>query len=191
DFYILYTQYADYPYIPGFVADGDEDNYEGRSWDYFGGQWFETDGSAGNYMIRALVDYGEDAPDLAKPVINTPNDGELTNESNIEVSGNATPESEVQLTNNGENLEKVEDDDDGSFHVEVSLNEGENELQAVAISDGSPVSASDTVTVTLDTETPELSIDSPEDGEILSEDTVTVKGTVSDDHLEAVYVNGE
>src|SRR5699024_3247946 len=72
DFYILYTQYADYPYIPGFVADGDEDNYEGRSWDYFGGEWFETDGSAGNYMIRALVDYGGDAPDLAKPVINTP-----------------------------------------------------------------------------------------------------------------------
>ncbi|MUV37304.1 Bacillopeptidase [Lentibacillus sp. JNUCC-1] len=191
DFYILYTQYADYPYVPGFVADGDKDNATGRSWDYFGGQWFQAEDDVGNYMIRSVVDYGDDAPNLEKPVINKPEFGELTNDASIELAGDATPDSAIEITNNGENIGETEVDSAGQFTLNVDLDEGENKLRAIAVSGGTPVAASDPVSLVLDTKAPELTIDSPDDGETINEDTVLVKGTVSDDHLDWVRVNDE
>lgn len=68
DFYILYSQADDYPYVPGFVTDGDKNNWAARSWDYIGGQWFKSNQSLGNYMIRAVVDYGTEAQSVQAEV---------------------------------------------------------------------------------------------------------------------------
>ena len=40
DFYVVYLQADDYPYVPGFVADGDQNNWAARSWDYIAGNGF-------------------------------------------------------------------------------------------------------------------------------------------------------
>src|SRR5699024_8476303 len=45
--------------------------------------------------------------------------------------------------------------------------------------------------VTLDTEAPELTIESPSDGEMTNRETATVEGTVSDANLDTVTVNGQ
>lgn len=68
DFYIVYTQADDYPYVPGFVTDGDKNNWAARSWDYIGGHWFKANQSLGNYMIRAVVDYGAEAQSVPAEV---------------------------------------------------------------------------------------------------------------------------
>jgi hypothetical protein len=46
------------------------------------------------------------------------------------------------------------------------------------------------VTVTLDTVAPTLTIDSPVDGDLTNRETVTVEGTVADENLDSVEVNG-
>ncbi|WP_461183396.1 hypothetical protein [Virgibacillus kimchii] len=43
----------------------------------------------------------------------------------------------------------------------------------------------------MDTEAPDLTVTSPEDGENTNRETATVEGTVSDDHLDTVTVNGQ
>lgn len=88
DFYILYSQADDYPYVPGFVSDGDRTNWAARSWDYIGGQWFQSNQSIGNYMIRAVVDYGVDTVPVAPKITlkNSDMDGELPFNVNVEVS---------------------------------------------------------------------------------------------------------
>lgn len=188
DFYIAYLQADDYPYIPGFVTDGDSSHFAERSWDYIGGQWFQADESAGNYMIRAEVDYGGEA-DIIQPVITTPEPDLLTNEKNITIEGTATPSTAAQVTNNGEVVDQVDVDDDGSFSLPMVLTEGENELVVTSLVDDEAVAESEAVTVTLDTEAPQLSIDSPQDGEIIDSPKITVTGTATDQHLEEVLVN--
>ncbi|WP_461183397.1 hypothetical protein [Virgibacillus kimchii] len=43
----------------------------------------------------------------------------------------------------------------------------------------------------MDTEAPDLTVTSPEDGENTNRETATVEGMVSDDHLDTVTVNGQ
>lgn len=190
DFYIAYLQAADYPYVPGFVSDGDAQNAAGRSWDYIGGQWFQANEDLGNYMIRAVVDYGETA-EVAEPVITSPVNGGITNEENITVEGSASPAATIQLMNNGEEVVKESVSDTGEFAIPMTLLEGENELTVVTLVDESPVNESDAVTITLDTEAPALTIDSPQDGDVIKEKTITVEGAIRDDHLDVVEVNGQ
>src|SRR5699024_12260492 len=45
--------------------------------------------------------------------------------------------------------------------------------------------------VTLDTEAPDLSIDSHKDGDKTNRETATIEGSVDDDHLDSVEVNGQ
>src|SRR5699024_1737719 len=190
DFYIAYLQADDYPYVPGFVTDGDSFNFAERSWDYIGGQWFQAEEDTGNYMIRADVDYGEE-PTVTAPVITSPDSGVMINNEKIDVEGTATPETTLQLNNNGEEVVSVEVGEDSSFTIPITLAEGENEFVAHSIIDGKPVAESDAVTVTLDTESPNLSIESPQDGETIESEVVTVMGTVQDEHLDRVEVNGQ
>src|SRR5699024_4696271 len=126
DFYIAYLQADNYPYVPGFVTDGDSFNFAERSWDYIGGQWFQAEEDTGNYMIRAEVDYGEE-PTVTAPVITSPDSGVMTNNEKIDVEGTATPETTLQLNNNGEEVVSVEVGEDGSFTIPITLAEGENE----------------------------------------------------------------
>ncbi|WP_246569777.1 cell wall-binding repeat-containing protein [Lentibacillus saliphilus] len=191
DFYIVYTQADDYPHVPGFVADGDAKNATGRSWDYFGGQWFQANTRYGNYMIRAVVDYGKDVPDMSKPIISSPEPNTFTNESNITVEGTASPEVDLQLRNNGVEQARAVSDEDGTFSFSTSIEEGENALTVVSLYEGAPVNASEVTTIIKDTTLPALNIESPVDGQITNKESVIVSGTVGDDHLEVLKVNGE
>src|SRR5690625_1280930 len=190
DFYIAYLQADDYPYVPGFVTDGDSINFAERSWDYIGGQWFQAEESTGNYMIRADVEYGDD-PDVTAPVVTSPESGMMTNKEEMDIEGTATPETTLQLKNNGEEVDSVEVGEEGEFTIPIILSEGENKLVATSIIDGRPAAESDTVSVTRDTESPTLSIESPQDGETIDSEVVMVEGTVQDEHLDRVEVNGQ
>ncbi|MDY0404828.1 S8 family serine peptidase [Virgibacillus sp. 179-BFC.A HS] len=190
DFYIAYLQADNYPYIPGFVSDGDSQHATGRSWDYIGGQWFHANESYGNYMIRADVAYGE-ASTVVRPEITTPEDGMFTNEENITVEGTAAPDATIQLLVNGEEAMMTDADSAGQFFASVPLAEGENELLAVMVAEDGLEYQSEPVTVILDTKRPTLTIDSPQDGDVLTKRKVMVKGKTADEHIHEVKVNGK
>lgn len=189
DFYIAYLQADDYPYIPGFVTDGDSSNYAGRSWDYIGGEWHESNEDAGNYMIRANVDYGDEQA-ITEPEITSPDDNSYTNDEDITVEGEADKGSTVTILNDEKEVTTTEVHDDGSFSAPITLEDGENVLTAVASVESGTSEQSSPVTVTLDQDSPEVTIDSPEDGAETDMD-ITVEGTATDDYLAAVEVNGE
>ena len=54
DFYIAYVQLSDYPNCEGLCEDYTEP--DGRSWDYWWGEWYLWEGS--DYMIRCVVELG-------------------------------------------------------------------------------------------------------------------------------------
>ncbi|MBR7794557.1 S8 family serine peptidase [Agaribacter marinus] len=185
DFYMVYIQTAPNTGAPGLATDESSPNAE-RSYQLVGGAWSKSPANEGNYMIRARVNY-----EVEEPVITSPAEDMITNETELTVEGTASPTTTVQLMNNGEEAGTAEIGDDGSFAIPVELMEGANELTAVSLLDGTPTGESDPVTVTLDTESPELTIDSPKDGEKSNRETVTVEGSVSDTNLDFVEVNGQ
>lgn len=186
DFYMVYVQTEENEFAPLLGIDTDEP-FAGRSYQGEpGGIWSQLPANDGNYMIRARVSYEVETPEIA-----TPEDGLVTNEEEMTVEGTATPETDVKVENNDKEVDVVEVDEDGAFEVDASLDEGENELSVVTLVDSEETKASDLVTVTLDTDAPDLTIDSPDDGEKSNRETVTVEGKAKDDHLETVTVNGE
>lgn len=140
----------------------------------------------GNYMIRALVDY-----EAAVPVITSPEDKAYTNKENVTVKGKASPGTTVTLYNGDKEAGETKTAEDGTYEAGVSLSKGENKLTAAASTDSGTTDASSPVTVTLDQDKPELTLDNPKNGEKINKEAVTVKGTVSDDNLKEVKVNGK
>ncbi|MBP2076442.1 S8 family peptidase [Oceanobacillus polygoni] len=185
DFYMVYIQTGTNPNVPGLATDENGPNAE-RSYQYVGGAWSPSPAAEGNYMIRARVAYG-----VENPVITSPEEDFITNETELTVEGTASATTTVQLLNNGEEAGTAEIDEDGTFALPVELAEGENEFQAVSLLDDVQVGESETVTVTLDTEAPELTIDTPADGDKVNRESVTVEGTVADENLDFVEVNGQ
>ncbi|ASN07332.1 peptidase S8 [Virgibacillus necropolis] len=185
DFYMVYIQTDPNPVTPALATDESSPNAE-RSYQYVGGAWSQSPTAEGNYMIRARVSYEVDAP-----VITSPAEDKITNEPNITVEGTASPTTTVQLVNNGEEVGTADVGDDGNFAIPTELTEGENEFKAVSLLNGAQTGESAPVTVTLDTQAPELTIDSPQDGDKTNRETVTVEGAVSDANLDFVEVNGQ
>ncbi|WP_285859169.1 S8 family peptidase [Bhargavaea ginsengi] len=185
DFYMVYIQSHANPNTPGLATDEDGPNAN-RSYQFVGGAWSPAPEAEGNYMIRARVDY-----EVTTPAITSPSDGQLTNEADITVEGTASATTEIRLDNNGEEVGTATVGDDGKFSFDLTLAEGENTFTATSLLDGRETGVSAPVTVTLDTALPELTIDSPADGEKTNRETVTVQGSVSDANLDWVEVNGQ
>nr|WP_306798675.1 S8 family serine peptidase [Oceanobacillus saliphilus] len=185
DFYMVYIQSDPHPNAPGLATDENGTN-AGRSYQYVGGAWSQSPTSEGNYMIRARVAYG-----VEDPVITSPAAGLVTNEASVTVEGTASSTTTVKLLNNGLEIGTAEIGNEGTFAIPAELAEGENEITAVTVVNGEDATTSEAVTVTLDTVSPELTIDSPLDGDMTNRETITVEGTVSDEHLESVEVNGQ
>lgn len=185
DFYMVYIQRDVNTNAPGLATDENGPNAE-RSFQYVGGAWNQSPADEGNYMIRARVNY-----EVEEAVITSPEDGLITNETEVTVEGTASPTTFIKLVNNGEEVDTVEVGDDGKFAIPATLAEGDNELVAVTILDDTEIMESEPVTVVLDTEAPALTIDNPEDGEKTNRETVTVEGTVEDANLDYVEVNGQ
>lgn len=183
DFYMVYVQTNVDNYSPGLASDVDGP-YAGRSYEHVSGFWDQSNEIEGNYMIRARVAYEVDAP-----VINSIEDGYITKEKAITIEGTGSPGTKVKLLNGGEDVGMVNVGEEGSFNISTELTEGENELSAVSMVDGEETKESNPVTVYLDTQAPELTVESPQDGDKTNRETVTVEGTVADEHLEFVKVN--
>jgi bacillopeptidase F len=185
DFYMVYIQTHENTKAPALATDEDGPNAK-RSYQFVSGDWEASPAEEGNYMIRARVDYEIDTPEITSP-----EDGTLTNDADVTVEGTASPTTTIQLENNGEEAGSQKVGDDGKFSVPMKLTEGENAITAISQKDGNPVGESDPVTVVLDTKAPELTIDNPKDGDKTNKETVTVEGTVKDENLDTVEVNGQ
>ncbi len=184
DFYMVYIQTAANPYAPGLATDENGTNAK-RSYQFVG-SWSPAPAAEGNYMIRARVSF-----EVFEPEITSPETGTVTNEENIVIEGTATPTTTISLHNNGQEVDSIVIGNDGKFSFQTVLTEGANEFTAVSLLDGRKTGTSNPVTVTLDTMKPELTITNPKDGETTNRETITVEGTVVDDHLKSVTVNGQ
>ncbi|MED3554018.1 S8 family serine peptidase [Cytobacillus praedii] len=185
DFYMVYIQSAINTSSPGLATDENGPNAK-RSWQLVGGAWTPSPAEEGNYMIRSTVNY-----EVTAPVITSPKDGDYTKEGTVKVEGTTSPAATVKIFNNDEEIATTEATASGTFSAEVSLTEGENILTAKVTTDLGSTDASNPVKIIFDQTSPELEIISPEDKSQTNKETVTVEGTVSDEHLESVKVNGQ
>ncbi|NYE03934.1 bacillopeptidase F (M6 metalloprotease family) [Bacillus niacini] len=184
DFYLVYIQAGINTASPGLATDEDGENAI-RSWQLVGGAWSPSPEEEGNYMIRAVVDY-----EVTAPTITTPVDGSFTNVGTVKVEGKAAPTTTVHIYNHGEEIGTAEAANNGTYAVDVSLQEGENSLTAKASTVQGITDPSAPAIVVYDPTAPELAITSPADGGKINKETVTVTGTVVDDYLNSVTVNG-
>jgi bacillopeptidase F len=184
DFYLVYIQAGINTASPGLATDEDGENAL-RSWQLVGGAWSPSPEEEGNYMIRAVVDYEVTAPSITAPV-----NGSFTNVGTVTVEGKAAPTTTVHIYNHGEEIATVEATDSGTYAVEVTLQDGENTLTAKASTVQGITDASTPVEVIYDPNAPELAITNPTNGGKINKETVTVNGTVADEHLQSVTVNG-
>lgn len=185
DFYMVYIQSAENPYAPGLATDTDGENAK-RSWMLYGGKFSPTPKDEGNYMIRAVVNY-----EVKAPVITSPTDGFFTNQGSVIVEGKSAPTTAVKIFNNGKEATAVQTDQNGKFAAEVQLNEGENLFTAKASTNSGTTDPSAPVKVVYDKTKPKLFIDKPVNNFKSNKEAVTVEGTVSDQHLDWVKVNGQ
>src|SRR5699024_7494645 len=102
DFYMVYVQTAANTGAPGLATDETSPN-AGRSYQLVGGSWEQSPANEGNYMIRARVAYEVEAP-----VISSPTEDFITNESDVTIEGTASPTTTIELQSNGEAVDSVE-----------------------------------------------------------------------------------
>ncbi|MFZ7946334.1 S8 family serine peptidase [Neobacillus sp. 19] len=184
DFYLVYIQADVNTKSPGLATDENGTNAK-RSWQLVGGAWSPSPEDEGNYMIRAVVDYEVTAPTITSPI-----DGTFTNVETVNVKGEAAPTTKVHIFNKGKEVATVDTKNDGTYAVDVKLAKGENQLTAKASTSQGMTDASAPVKVIFDADAPELTIGAPTDGSKINKETVTVSGTVADDYLNFVLVNG-
>ncbi|WP_211748913.1 S8 family serine peptidase [Paenibacillus sp. Marseille-Q4541] len=185
DFYIVYIQTPAGTSAPGLATDESSTNAE-RSWQRASGAWSPSPVDEGNYMIRAIVRYPINAPIITTPLTDT-----FTNEDTITVKGTSPANGSTLKVYNGEEIAGEATIEDGKFELNIDLSVGENVLTAEAIIGGDITDRSAPVTVTLDKTAPVLTVTSPEDGEKTNAEAYTVRGSVYDDYLSTVTVNGQ
>ncbi|MFJ7826052.1 S8 family serine peptidase [Psychrobacillus sp. NPDC096623] len=185
DFFMVYRQTFANPNTPGLATDENGVNAE-RSYQGVSGAWSPSPAAEGNYMIRARVSY-----EVVGPIITSPEAGLVTNEPQFTVEGTASPTTTIKLKQNGEDAGSVVVDESGKFSIETELTEGSNKFVAVSVLNDRVTGQSEPATVILDTVKPKLTIDSPVNGEKTNRETVTVQGTIADENLNFVRVNGE
>ncbi|KEZ54160.1 S8 family peptidase [Metabacillus indicus] len=185
DFYMVYIQTKANPNSPGLATDEDGEN-AGRSWQMVSGAWSPSPAEEGNYMIRAIVDY-----EVTAPEITSPKDGSFTNKETAVVEGKASPTTTVHIYNGETEAASVQATETGTFRAEVMLNTGENVLTAKSSTDAGMTDASNAVKVTLDKTKPVFTVENPKDGQKLNTEALTVSGTIADDNLDWIKVNGQ
>ncbi|WP_144494303.1 S8 family peptidase [Bacillus pumilus] len=185
DFYLVYIQTKKNTESPGLATDEDGPNAE-RSWQLTSGAFSPSPKEEGNYMIRALVDYEADVPEITSPKA-----GIITNKDELEIEGKASPELDVAIYQNDEEIAKVKADQSGAFKEKVTVSSGEHVFTAATVTDKGATKRSKPVKVIIDQTAPTLTIDTPKKGEKTNKESLTVEGKVTDDHLDQVTVNGK
>ncbi|NOX27631.1 MAG: hypothetical protein GXP21_05510 [Gammaproteobacteria bacterium] len=129
--------------------------------------------NAGNLSNTAIVTITlSDAAPLTI-TLNSPNDGDVVANANINFQGNLNRA--ATLTLNGE---VVTVDAEFNFNQPVTLQEGANNVSLIA-DDGDEQITLD-ITITLDTALPSIAITAPSDGLITNEPLLTINGTTTD-----------
>ncbi|USK33342.1 S8 family serine peptidase [Bacillus sp. F19] len=182
-FYMVYIQKNVSPNTPAISSDTSTTPAR-HSWIMYNGEFGPAPYE--NIMIRAQVKY-----EAMAPVITTPKDAAITNQSTFTVEGQASPATQVNLFNKGKKEATTTAREDGTFSVEVPLQNGENVLTATSSSDLGSTKPSDPVKITLDQAKPELTITKPADGFKTDQQTVTIEGKATDLHLSEVTINGQ
>lgn len=185
DFYLVYIQTKKNTESPGLATDEDGPNAE-RSWQLTSGAFSPSPKEEGNYMIRALVQYEADVPEITSPKAGT-----VTNKDELEIEGKASPGLDVAIYQNDEEIAKVKADQSGVFKEKVTVSSGEHVFTAATVTDKGATKKSKSVKVIIDQTAPALTIDTPKKGEKSNKESLTVEGKVTDDHLDQVTVDGK
>jgi hypothetical protein len=121
----------------------------------------------------------------------TTDDGETTDDDTPTVEGTAEPGAEVEIVVDGEVVGTTTADENGnwSWTSDDALEDGDHTITARP-SGGSDADG-DTITVTIDTTAPDVTVDSHRDGDSVGEGTTTVSGTAEPGSTVDVYVDGE
>ncbi|WP_342497794.1 S8 family serine peptidase [Bacillus sp. FSL R7-0672] len=183
DFYLVYIQTKKNTESPGLATDEDGPNAE-RSWQLTSGAFSPSPKEEGNYMIRALVDYEADVPEITSPKT-----GVITSKDELEIEGKASPGLDVAIYQNDEEIAKVKTDQSGAFKEKLTVSSGEHVFTAATVTDKGATKRSKPVKVIIDQTAPVLTIDTPKKGEKTNKESLTVEGKVTDDHLDQVTVN--
>lgn len=111
-----------------------------------------------------------------------------TNNKSLKVTGSALTGLTIELYVNGSKYEDAKVDESGNFSFNVNLTEGANIIKARAISADLKSDFSDSQTITYKKSNPNLTIDSPHDGDNLSGGNQTTVSGKSDPQ-DSVTVN--
>lgn len=123
---------------------------------------------AGNTTtVTRKVTYDPNAPDLT---LEAPAEGLVTNQAELVVKGKT--EAGALITVNGESVAVAQD---GSFSLDLTLAEGENAIEVKA-TDGAGNQAKLTRIVTLDTQAPQLTLETPQEGLLTNLKELVVSG---------------
>ncbi len=184
DFYMVYIQDKPNPNCPGIAFDEDGKNAK-RTWQYVSGAFTLADEANGNAMIRAIVKY-----EALAPVITSPKNNYYTNNGNVTITGKASPELDLHLLNNGKEIAKGKPGADGNFSFNVNLAEGVNILKAYTSAENGKTPDSQEVKVVVDKTSPVLKITSPANNLKTNKEVLTVTGTIVDENINFIKVNG-
>lgn len=153
--------------------------------------------SEGEHTVEGRVTGASDSStftvDRSAPAvsIDSPDDGDLINDSTPEISGAAEPNSTVEIFVDGQKVAEVTTDANGDWsYSSDELDDGEHTVEARSTDAAGNEGTSGTVTFTLDTTPPDLAVDSPTDGESVTGAT-TVSGTAEPGAVVEVFVDGE
>lgn len=113
---------------------------------------------------------------------------EATNSEGIEVSGVSTTGETVSVYLNGSQFDEVEIESDGSFNLLIKLSEGTNIVKAKSVEGDKESDFSESVNIDYLKNPPDLTIESPSDGETTKESNFNVRGKT--DPSARVSVNG-
>ena len=130
-----------------------------------------TDAAQNSSSVTVTVTLDSQAPVIT---INSPADGLLTTNSTLTVTGSLNESGNLTI-----NTVPVTLDAGNNFSQNISLNEGVNTINFVATDDvGNPSTAS--ITVTLDSIAPVITVTSPTDGSTLNQSVATITGSLSE-----------
>lgn len=127
------------------------------------------------------------------PVINSPDDGEVTNDTTPTVEGSAVPFGEVDVYLDGAYVATVGVDEDGLWEwTSGALAQGAHDVAAkVTDSLGVVSEFSETINFTVDTTAPTATeITAPEDASVSNEDRPTIEGVADPLSTVRIYVDG-
>lgn len=142
----------------------------------------------GSLMIRAKIEYKDKV--TAPPLFDGLEPISYKNEANLSLSGTTVENGTVSIYQNKQMIHEVEVDSN-RFSLPVKLQPGSNEIYATLTTKSGKTSESSVVhQIVLDTMAPVLNVTEPLNLDVVDDLKVMVKGTVSDDNIDRVLING-